>query len=46
MIKEQPLCAFTVLKMFFSLLLAQLLLDEIASLVDKDNIIDAADLLL
>lgn len=32
--------------MFFSLLLAQLLLDEIASLVDKDSIIDVADLLL
>lgn len=32
--------------MFFSQLLAQLLLDEIASLVDKNKIIDVADLLL
>lgn len=46
MIEEQPLCAFTVLKTFFSLLLSESLLDEIASWVDKDSIFDVAELFL
>lgn len=46
MTKEQPRCAFTVLRTFFSLLLVESLLDEIASLIDKDNIFDVADFFL
>lgn len=46
MIKEQPLCVFTVLKAFFSLLLVESLLNETASLLDKDIIFDVPGLFL